>query len=133
MPQIVSEGDPFVNVASRQHKRSLRTQKTLMPKNFLANPPATDTATATVPVAEPPQPDREPVKIVLIVSPKAGRSSIKNLTVVWKPSGLSPGRKNATGYQACPAISIWMNYNTIMTQSLSVKCKLIVPTEYQPK
>ena len=26
-----------------------------------------------------------------------------------------------------------MSYNTIMTQSLSVKCKLIVPTEYQPK
>jgi hypothetical protein len=47
-----------------------------MPKNFLANPPATDTATATVPVAEPPQPDREPVKILLIGSPKAVRSII---------------------------------------------------------
>src|SRR4028119_1518563 len=50
--------------------------KTLMSKNFLANPPATDTATATVPVAEPPQPDREPVKMLLIGSPKAVRSII---------------------------------------------------------
>ena len=48
----------------------------LVPKNFLANPPATDTATATVPVAEPLQPDREPVKILLIGSPKAVRSII---------------------------------------------------------
>lgn len=51
-------------------------QKTLMPKNFLANPPATDTATATLPVAEPPQLEREPVKILLIGSPKAVRSII---------------------------------------------------------
>ena len=47
-----------------------------MSKNFLANPPATDTATGTVPVPEPPQPDREPVKILLIGSPKAVRSII---------------------------------------------------------
>ncbi|MEG3934530.1 MULTISPECIES: hypothetical protein [unclassified Microcoleus] len=46
-----------------------------MSKNFLANPPATDSATATVPVAEPPPPDREPVKILLIGSPKAVRSN----------------------------------------------------------
>ena len=48
----------------------------LMPKNFLANPPASDTAATTLPVADSPQPDREPVKILLIGSPKAVRSII---------------------------------------------------------
>jgi len=73
-------------------------QKTLMPKNFLGNPPATDTATATVPVAEPPQPDREPVKILLIGSPKAVRSIIHILYSLgfasvgeWSP--LQPAQK----------------------------------------
>ncbi|AFZ06624.1 hypothetical protein Osc7112_2159 [Oscillatoria nigro-viridis PCC 7112] len=70
----------------------------LMPKNFLANPPATDTATATVPVAEPPPPDREPVKILLIGSPKAVRSIIHILYCLgfasvseWSP--LQPAQK----------------------------------------
>jgi len=47
-----------------------------MPKNFLANPPATHTATATVPIVKLQQPDRESVKILLIGSPKAVRSII---------------------------------------------------------
>lgn len=70
-----------------------------MYKNFLANPPATDTATATVPVAEPPPPDdREPVKILLIGSPKAVRSIIHILYCLgfasvsdWSP--LQPAQK----------------------------------------
>ena len=69
-----------------------------MSKNFLANPPVTDTATATVPVAEPPPPDREPVKILLIGSPKAVRSIIHILYSLgfasvseWSP--LQPAQK----------------------------------------
>ncbi|MEG4849955.1 peptide ABC transporter substrate-binding protein [Microcoleus sp. B5-D4] len=69
-----------------------------MSKNFLANPPATDTATQTVPVAEPPPPDREPVKILLIGSPKAVRSIIHILYCLgfasvseWSP--LQPAQK----------------------------------------
>jgi hypothetical protein len=69
-----------------------------MPKNFLANPPATDAAKGTVPVTEPPQPDREPVKILLIGSPKAVRSIIHLLYCLgfasvgeWSP--LQPAQK----------------------------------------
>jgi hypothetical protein len=70
----------------------------LMPKNFLATPPATDSATTTLPVADRPQPDREPVKILLIGSPKAVRSIIHILYSLgfasvsdWSP--LQPAQK----------------------------------------
>ena len=70
----------------------------LMPKNFLATPPATDSAATTLPVADRPQPDREPVKILLIGSPKAVRSIIHILYCLgfasvseWSP--LQPAQK----------------------------------------